>query len=169
MLLLMLGITLGLITIVAICLAKSQAQQGLIFSRDISDLKFWESFSYLYLPTVISVLYGLLWSWIDLDARRFEPFFQLCHGSAAAVEDALLLEYPFQFLLWIPFRAAKRGHWSVLASSLAFLLVSWFLTPFQAGMFTVEAVRLSEGMTSIHATSYIPLKDQQDLSAISAQ
>lgn len=36
-----------------------------------------ETFSYSCLPTLITVFYSILWSWVDLDAERLEPYFQM--------------------------------------------------------------------------------------------
>lgn len=162
-------LTLSLAAVVLWCLKKSQRKQGLLFAPKISQLSFWHSFAYLYLPTLLSVLYGLYFSWIDLDVKRMEPFFQMSSVAGAAPEDSILLDYPFQFLPNVPLKASKRGHWSVVASSVAFLLVSWFLTPFQAGMFAVRTITVTEEVPAFHATSYTPLEEQEELSAITAQ
>jgi hypothetical protein len=66
------------------------------------------SFAYLYLPTVIAVCYSMVWSWVDLDAKRLEPWFQLSQEQGASAEDSLLLQYPFEFLAFVPLKAARR-------------------------------------------------------------
>jgi hypothetical protein len=68
------------------------------------------SFAYLYFPTVIAVCYSMLWTWIELDAKRLEPWFQLSQESGAIADDSLLLHYNFDFLAVVPIRAARRKY-----------------------------------------------------------
>lgn len=81
---------------------------GLAFAATVDDISTIATVSYLYLPTVIAVIYSIIWSWIDLDSKRLEPWFQLSKPDGAAAEDSLLLQYPFDFLPFVPIRAARR-------------------------------------------------------------
>lgn len=47
-------------------------------------------------------------SWVDLDVKRLEPWFQLSNEGGATAEQSLLLQYPFDFLPFIPFTAFRR-------------------------------------------------------------
>jgi len=47
-------------------------------------------------------------SWVDLDAKRLEPWFQLSKDAGAKASDSLLLQYPFDFLPIIPILAFRR-------------------------------------------------------------
>ncbi len=47
-------------------------------------------------------------SWVDLDAKRLEPWFQLSKDSGVSAENSLLLQYPFDFLPFIPLTAFRR-------------------------------------------------------------
>lgn len=164
-----LALTLSFAVIVGWILLKSEANQGLMFASDINDLAWWQSFSYLYLSTLLAVLYGFLWSWIDLDIRRLEPFFQLSKAGGATADSSILLDYPFHFVAAVPTKAARRGHWSVFAGATSFILVSFILTPLQAGLFATKTVVLEETVPSSYSTGYTPIDQQQDLNAISAQ
>ena len=66
------------------------------------------TFVYLYLPTLLAVLFSLLWSWIDLDAKRLEPYFQMSKAGGATAEDSLDLHYPFDFVAWAPVKALRK-------------------------------------------------------------
>lgn len=66
------------------------------------------TFMYLYLPLLISVLLSLLWSWIDLDAKRLEPYFQMSKPGGADSDSSLNLHYPFDFIAWAPVKAIRR-------------------------------------------------------------
>lgn len=101
----------GLVAVLQVLLLRSQRDDGLIFASTIAELPLSRSFAYLYLPTSIAVIYGLLWSWIDLDARRLEPYRQMSKPGGVKVEDSLLLRYPFDFLAAVPINALRRRHW----------------------------------------------------------
>jgi hypothetical protein len=47
-------------------------------------------------------------SWIDLDAKRLEPWFQLSKEGGEYSESSLLLQYPFDFLPFVPIAAFRR-------------------------------------------------------------
>lgn len=81
---------------------------GLAFASTVDDLSVAATFSYLYLPTVIAVFYSMIWSWVDLDTKRLEPWFQLSKAEGATAENSILLQYPFDFLAFVPIRAARR-------------------------------------------------------------
>jgi hypothetical protein len=81
---------------------------GLAFAAGVDDLSATSMFGYLYLPTIISVFYSMLWNWVDLDAKRLEPWFQLSKPQGATAEHSLLLTYPFDFLGFVPIIAARR-------------------------------------------------------------
>lgn len=66
------------------------------------------SFAYKYLPTIIAVLYSILWSWIDLDTKRLEPYFQLSRTLGADAADSMWLQYPFDFIAYAPVKALRR-------------------------------------------------------------
>ena len=63
-------ITGGLIAILQVTLLKSRANGGVVLAEKLSDAPLSQTFVYLYLPTILAVLYSLLWTWIDLDAKR---------------------------------------------------------------------------------------------------
>ncbi|CAD0098131.1 unnamed protein product, partial [Aureobasidium mustum] len=146
-----------------------QTTGGVIFAPSINDLPLSRTFGYLYAPTIIAVVYGLLWSWIDLDIKRMEPYYQLCNTRGALAEDSLLLQYPFDFVALIPFQAARRKHWSVLTAALAGVVVLWTLTPLQAGIFATEDGVVTTTIPCLTSTSYYPTSNQTELSAIYAQ
>ncbi len=101
-------ITSGLIILLGVLLWKTRRDGGILFAENIDDLPTVYSFMYLYLPTLFAVMYSTLWSWIDLDVKRLEPFFQLSRSCGAAAADSVLLQYPVEFLAAVPIRAARR-------------------------------------------------------------
>ncbi len=97
----------SLICVVHILLVRSQRDGGIIFSSDVNGLPLSQSFGYLYLPTLIAVLYSLMWGWVDLDVKRLEPYFQLSQENGASAADSLLLFYPFDFIATVPMKAVR--------------------------------------------------------------
>lgn len=150
-------------------LYRSQSQGGVLFADNINDLPLSKTFGYLYAPTIIAVVYGLLWNWIDLDIKRMEPYFQLCSPSGALAEESLLLQYPFDFVILVPFEAARRKHWSVFSAGLAVVIVLWTLTPLQAGIFATESRVVTTPTPFVSSTSYLPVSRQTEISSLYAQ
>lgn len=97
------------IVILQYFLAKSQNEGGVIFAPKINDLPLRRSFVFLYMPTVIAVIFNIFIAWIDFDAKRYEPYHQLSKVNGALGEDSLMLRYPFDFIPLVPFFALKRG------------------------------------------------------------
>lgn len=100
--------TIVLIAIIEVLHRKSSRDRGLFFANSLQDFTAWESFSYRYLTTVISVVYGMVWALVDLDVKRLEPFFQLASAKGATAANSILLCYPFDFLAFSPITAFSR-------------------------------------------------------------
>lgn len=100
--------TIVLIVVIEVLHAKSNRERGLSFANSLGDFTAWETFSYRYLMTAVSVLYGMAWAVVDLDIRRLEPFFQLALPTGATGKNSILLRYPFGFLAAVPVTAFGR-------------------------------------------------------------
>lgn len=98
--------TLAVIVVLEILSQQSRITGAVAFTGSQSSSAI--SFAYLYLPTVVALLYSILWSWIDLDTKRLEPWFQLSNPGGAKAEDSLLLHYPYDFLAFAPVNALRR-------------------------------------------------------------
>lgn len=98
---------LGLSVIILVLLHRSLRNGGVIFFNDINDVSGPTQFLFLYLPTVLAVIYSLLWAWIDLDVRRLEPYYQLSRNAGATGRESLLLHYPVDLLASVPVKAFK--------------------------------------------------------------
>lgn len=62
-----------------------------------------------YLPSLVAVLFGLLWTIPNYHYRRIEPYYQLSKPGGATAEDSLLLDYSYTSTLLVPFASFKRG------------------------------------------------------------
>ncbi|KAH6666832.1 hypothetical protein B0J14DRAFT_677485 [Halenospora varia] len=127
---------------------------GLAFAHDIDGISLGATWGYLYFPTILAVIYSIIWSWIDLDVKRLEPWFQLSAKGGATSRDSVELQYPFDLLPFIPWNAFRRKsvdlfhsltsirHWGVFFSGTIMLMVFWIITPLQSAIFTTsEAIR----------------------------
>ncbi|KFY33960.1 hypothetical protein V494_07177 [Pseudogymnoascus sp. VKM F-4513 (FW-928)] len=134
---------------------------GLVFAATVDDISTIATVSYLYLPTVIAVLYSIVWNWVDLDSKRLEPWFQLSKPQGASAEDSLLLQYPFDFLPFVPIRAARRKHWAVFITGSTLMLVTWAIVPFQSAIFSTGTVTRTREALMATSGSFMPLDNQK--------
>lgn len=131
-----------LITIITLVLAaviehlsrRSQRNGGLALSDSADDISTLATFNYLYLPTIIAVLYSLFWAFIDLDTKRLQPFIELSRDGGASAHNSLLLDYPFEFVVWVPMKALRRRHWPVFLTGLIVVLIVLLITPLQGAI-----------------------------------
>jgi len=100
----------ALIAVLQVYLERSIRDTGLLFGSKINDLSLDQRFPYLYLPTIVSIVLSFAWAWLDLDVRRLQPFVELSKEGGARGADSLLLHYPFDFVAFVPFTAAKRRY-----------------------------------------------------------
>ncbi|CZS94144.1 uncharacterized protein RAG0_04191 [Rhynchosporium agropyri] len=133
---------------------------GLAFAADTDSLSTATSFGYLYLPTIIAVCYSIIWSWVDLDVKRLEPWFQLSRDGGATAEESLLLQYPYDFLPFIPFTAFKKKHWGVFYAGLIMIMVFWIITPLQSAIFNTETVSRHRTVDIVTSATLKPLAQQ---------
>jgi Protein of unknown function (DUF3433) len=103
-------VSIALVIALQLLLFQSQRDGGILFAKNVNSLPLSTTFPYLYLPTIIAVIYGFMWSWIDLDVRRIEPFLQLAKEEGATGRESLLLHYPVDFLASVPIKAMKSGY-----------------------------------------------------------
>ncbi|TAQ88659.1 hypothetical protein B7494_g3002 [Chlorociboria aeruginascens] len=133
---------------------------GLAFGVDVNHLPLSATIGYLYLPTVLAVIYSILWAWVDLDTKRLEPWLQLSNEGGASAEDSLLLNYPFEFIPFIPVTAFRRKHWAVFFASTIMLMIFWVITPLQSAIFNTGTVTRSIPTIMGTSASLIPLEMQ---------
>ncbi|RAQ98986.1 hypothetical protein DDE82_008717 [Stemphylium lycopersici] len=159
-LLLAIAICWSLIAVVQTMLSRSQRDQGIIFAPRISDLPLSRTFLYLYFPTIIAVIFSIYWAWIDLETKRMEPYYQLSKENGALGKHSILLQYPFDFLPLVPFKAAREKHWPVFWASFAVVLVTWGVVPTQAGIFSTRTVTRNVTLPFDRSMGFVPASDQ---------
>ncbi|KAI9880048.1 MAG: hypothetical protein M1830_005780 [Pleopsidium flavum] len=157
------AVSILLIVTLELLSSKSRQDGGVIFAGRMDDISAGQSFAYLYLPTIIAVAYSMLWSWVDLDAKRLEPYFQLSKPEGALAKSSLLLQYPVDFLALVPLKAARRRHWSVFCAGSAMMLIFWAITPLQSAIFATDTRALSHSLPIDSISPLLPPEDQTSL------
>lgn len=89
---------------------KSLREGGLALSPTINDIPNLAKFTYMFLPTIIAVIYSIVWNWVDLDVKRIHPWLELSREDGAVAKNSLALDYPYDFVALVPFKAAKRRY-----------------------------------------------------------
>jgi hypothetical protein len=101
------GLSLVLVAVIEYFAQRSQREGGLSLTDNADNSPTGVILS-RYAPTVVAVMYSLIWTWIDLDIRRMQPWLELSRGDGGTAESTVLLDYPFEFLAFIPVKAGKR-------------------------------------------------------------
>ncbi|CZT49573.1 uncharacterized protein RSE6_10441 [Rhynchosporium secalis] len=167
-------VSLAIIVILEVlCSISSRPSNGggLAFAPRVDDISTGVTFGYyeaefdmevkyLCTPLLDGIDFG---SWVDLDTKRLEPWFQMSKPAGATADDSLLLQYPFDFLPFIPITAFRRRHWAVFLAGTTMILIFWVITPLQSAIFntgTVTRVIASDMGTS---AGLVPLASQTTL------
>lgn len=108
MLILFATISLILIAIIEFLAQWSESKGGLAISASLDDFPTYVNFSYQFLPTIVAVIYSLFWSWVDLDAKRMQPWFELSKDSGVTAKNSIFLSYPYDFVGSVPITALRR-------------------------------------------------------------
>lgn len=107
---------LGLLATVSVLIAsgiellaqRSTLNGGLALSPTQDDIPDAAMFAYRYIPNIAAAIYSLVWNWVDLDVKRMQPWFELSKPDGSCAADSLLLEYPAEFIAFIPLKAARK-------------------------------------------------------------
>jgi hypothetical protein len=97
----------ALIAILQYLLSKSQRKCGILFASNINALPLSQTFLFRYLSTIIAVMFSIFWTWIDLETKRLETYYQLSKEGGALGKDSLLLQYSFNPVPLVPIKALK--------------------------------------------------------------
>ncbi|RMD40405.1 hypothetical protein DV735_g4731, partial [Chaetothyriales sp. CBS 134920] len=97
---------------------------GLLAFNSVSDVATGPFFAWKYLPTMVAIVYAVLFSIMDFDVRRLEPFYQLSQPSGASASASLNLDHLTMFQYFIPFKALRLRQWAVFFSSVGNIIAS---------------------------------------------
>ncbi|KAK1730331.1 hypothetical protein CaCOL14_004173 [Colletotrichum acutatum] len=143
-----------LAVIIEILAQQSQSQGGFALSKSADDIPAFANFCYLFLPTIVAVIYSLLWSWIDLDVKRMQPWLEMSRPKGATAEKSIFLDYPYDFIAFVPIKAAKRRHWAVFYGGTVMVLIFWVITPLQSAILGTGPVNVRR-QVNISATEVL--------------
>ncbi|TQN75324.1 hypothetical protein CSHISOI_00085 [Colletotrichum shisoi] len=105
-----------------------------------------EYFAVKFLPTILSVTYGVLWQVTDFEVKRLEAYYQLSKEGGALAAESINVDYVTS-LSWLrPIRAIKLRHFAVAVSSVATSLAVSLVPTFGAASFVLypdRATRLA--------------------------
>ncbi|OOF94819.1 hypothetical protein ASPCADRAFT_208477 [Aspergillus carbonarius ITEM 5010] len=94
-------------------------------------------FAYTYVPTILSMIIAILWSLVEYDALRLEPYFQLSKPQGASA-DVLLLNYEFGHYTTAPFFAMRNRHWIAVCISILSILLQLVFPSLQSSLFKMD-------------------------------
>ncbi|UKZ93441.1 uncharacterized protein TrAFT101_008355 [Trichoderma asperellum] len=141
----------------------SKSKGALALSRTQDEIPQYAMLSYLYAPNIVAVLYSLMWSWVDLDVKRMQPWFELSKPGGATAENSLFLDYPYDFIATVPIKAAKRRHWPVFFAGTVTVVIFWLITPLQSSIMGTGFVNRTEPAIIATRSSMVPLSNQSAL------
>ncbi|TDZ26529.1 hypothetical protein Cob_v000318 [Colletotrichum orbiculare MAFF 240422] len=103
-------------------------------------------FAVKFLPTILSVTYGVLWQVTDFEVKRLEAYYQLSKEGGALAGESINVDYVTS-LSWLrPLRALKLKHYAVAVSSISTSLAVSLVPTFGAAAFVLypdRATRLA--------------------------
>lgn len=104
--------------------ALAATDQGILEFNQASSVRLFYFFAWKYMPTFIFVFYGVLWSIMDFDIKRLEPYYQLSQPTGSPAAASLNLDHLRAWSYAVPFTAIKLKQWAVFFSSLGNILAT---------------------------------------------
>ncbi|KAL2292011.1 hypothetical protein FJTKL_10695 [Diaporthe vaccinii] len=117
--LILLSITLAGLTE---ALYQSSAKTPLVSFNTPQQIKPGTYFVIKFLPTIVAVIYGVIWQMTDLEVRRLEAYYQLSQEDGATAAETLNVDYITNLSFLRPLHAYRLRHYAVMVSSIASLL-----------------------------------------------
>ncbi|KAI1167778.1 hypothetical protein F5B18DRAFT_601306 [Nemania serpens] len=100
----------------------SRRPGGLFHFTSAKDLNPGLYFVFKFVPTIITVTYGVLWQNTDSEVKRLEAFYQMSKNGGALAAQSINVDYITLFNFTRPLLALHRRHYAVAISSVATLL-----------------------------------------------
>ncbi|KAH0839066.1 hypothetical protein AYO21_04663 [Fonsecaea monophora] len=97
---------------------------GILAFDAVAEISTWDFFAWKYLPTMITIVYAVLFSIMDFDIRRLEPFYQLSRPRGASAAASLNLDHLTMFQYFVPFKAFRLRQWAVFFSTTGNIVAS---------------------------------------------
>ncbi|TGZ82504.1 hypothetical protein EX30DRAFT_370589 [Ascodesmis nigricans] len=104
---------------------REDGRPGLFSYKDITKLPTIQFAVWKYVPTIIGVIYGIVWKVTDEGVKRGEPYYQLTKGTTGALAaESLNIEYHTLWAPFVPISAFKHKQFIVVAASTISFLAS---------------------------------------------
>jgi hypothetical protein len=123
-------------------LNSSSIQKGLLTFANVSSIPSFYYFLWIYLPTIVFVLYGMLWETIDAEIKRVEPFYQASRPRGALAKHSIFAEYISLPPFLSPIQAFRRRQWGVFFYSISLVLMGTVSPVLQSQLFTTQTTLL---------------------------
>ncbi|KAK6337816.1 hypothetical protein TWF696_001295 [Orbilia brochopaga] len=117
-------LTLGLagVTEYLIQLSDSIGNKGLLQYQSASEVPIGQWIAWKYVPTVVGVVFGVLWQVTDTEVKRNEPYYQMSKPQGSIAKYSLNVDY-FEFLSFLtPFQGLQYRQWAVACSAMCYLI-----------------------------------------------
>lgn len=116
----------------------SDSQKGLADFLMPDELPKAATFVWLYFPTILAVVYGIVWQMVDDEVKRIEPFRQAQRPGGAPASSSIFASYISIPPFLVPLQAVRWRQTAVFLSSMTYVLVG-FVTPIlQSQMFQIQ-------------------------------
>ncbi|KAI1091910.1 hypothetical protein F5B19DRAFT_247105 [Rostrohypoxylon terebratum] len=126
-------------------LYQKSSQGPLLEFQRATDLGAGYYFIFKFVPTIITVTYGVFWQNTDFEVKRLEAFYQLSKEGGALAAESINVDYITQVNFARPFLAWKRKHWAVAVSSIATILAVSVVPTLGSAALVVSEVTLDNG------------------------
>ncbi|KAF3187365.1 hypothetical protein TWF788_002283 [Orbilia oligospora] len=109
-------------------LSDSIGEKGLIQYKTAREVPIDEWIAWKYTPTIVGVIFGVLWQVTDTEVKRNEPYYQMSRPNGAIAKNSLNVDY-FEFLSFLtPFQGIKYRQWAVACSAICYF-ISYAIVP----------------------------------------
>ncbi|KAF6802528.1 DUF3433 domain protein [Colletotrichum sojae] len=141
----LISLSIALAVMVEFLYQRSRTDPLIKFTRP-AEVPGEQYFAVKFLPTILSVTYGVLWQVTDFEVKRLEAYYQLSKEGGALAAESINVDYVTS-LSWLrPFRALKLRHYAVAVSSISTSLAVSLVPTFGAAAFVLypdRATRLA--------------------------
>lgn len=114
-----------------LCQLSLRLDDGIMRFDRIEDVPHGDFFCWKYLPTLIFVIYGVLWQIMDFEVKRLEPYYQLSRPSGSTAAESLNLDHLSLWSYLVPFKAFRLRQWAVFCSAVGNLLTTSIIPSLQ--------------------------------------
>ncbi|KAL0942444.1 DUF3433 domain protein [Colletotrichum truncatum] len=132
----LIALSITLAVMVELLFQRSRSNPLLKFQSP-AEVRGEQYFAVKFLPTILSVTYGVLWQITDFEVKRLEAYYQLSKEGGALAAESINVDYVTS-LSWLrPFRALKLRHYAVAVSSVSTSLAVSLVPTFGAASFVL--------------------------------